>query len=65
MARLDTDLQPDTDYCVKATAIDAAGLEFRTTLVEDACRGVGLPANDIAGAIAAMRAAGVLIEAAR
>jgi nicotinamidase/pyrazinamidase len=52
-----------TDYCVKATAIDAAGLGFRTTLVEDACRGVGLQAGDIPGAIAAMRAAGVTIEA--
>ena len=35
-----------TDYCVKATAIDAAGLGFRTTLVEDACRGVGLQPDD-------------------
>ncbi len=54
-----------TDYCVKATAIDAAGLGFRTTLVEDACRGVGLQPGDIPTAIAAMRAAGVAIEAAR
>ncbi len=48
-----------TDYCVKATAIDAAQLGFRTTLIEDACRGVGLQARDIPGAIAAMREAGV------
>jgi nicotinamidase/pyrazinamidase len=51
-----------TDYCVKATAIDAVGLGFRTTVVEDACRGVGLAANDIPDALAAMRAAGVAIS---
>ncbi|MBA3938201.1 MAG: bifunctional nicotinamidase/pyrazinamidase [Planctomycetes bacterium] len=50
-----------TDYCVKATAIDAAELGFHTTLVEDACRGVGLALGDIAVALAAMRAAGVEI----
>lgn len=50
-----------TDYCVKATAIDAAQLGFQTTLVEDACRGVGLGATDVADAIAAMRDAGVRI----
>jgi nicotinamidase/pyrazinamidase len=53
-----------TDYCVKATAIDAAGLGFRTTLVEDACRGVGLQPNDIPTALTAMRQAGVVITAA-
>ena len=31
-----------TDYCVKATALDAVGLGFKTYLVEDACRGVEL-----------------------
>jgi len=51
-----------TDYCVKATAIDAAQLGFRTTLARDACRGVGLAPNDIPDAIAAMRAAGVEIR---
>lgn len=51
-----------TDYCVKATAIDAAGLGFRTVLVEDACRGVGMTATDIPNALAAMRAAGVVIQ---
>jgi nicotinamidase/pyrazinamidase len=53
-----------TDYCVKATAIDAAGLGFRTTLVEDACRGVGLQPNDIPAALTAMRQAGVVITTA-
>ena len=50
-----------TDYCVKATAIDAAQLGFATTVVLDACRGVGLGPEDIANAIAAMRAAGVAV----
>lgn len=50
-----------TDYCVKATAIDAAGLGFRTTLIEDACRGVGLQPQDVAAALTAMRQAGVTI----
>jgi nicotinamidase/pyrazinamidase len=50
-----------TDYCVKATAIDAAGLGFRTVLVEDGCRGVGLGPEDVPQALAAMREAGVII----
>lgn len=51
-----------TDYCVKATAIDAAQLGFRTVLVEDACRGVGMKATDVPDALTAMRAAGVVIQ---
>ena len=51
-----------TDYCVKATAIDAAQLGFRTTLVEDACRGVGLQPGEIPAAIVAIREAGVVIK---
>ena len=50
-----------TDYCVKATAIDARELGFAVTLVEDGCRGVELAPGDTAKAIAAMRAAGVTI----
>lgn len=51
-----------TDYCVKATAIDAVALGFRTVLIEDACRGVGLNPGDIPAAINAMRDAGVHIS---
>ncbi|MCK6488073.1 MAG: bifunctional nicotinamidase/pyrazinamidase [Planctomycetes bacterium] len=51
-----------TDYCVKATAIDAVGLGFRTTVAEDACRGVGLSCDDIPAALAEMRKAGVAIS---
>jgi nicotinamidase/pyrazinamidase len=50
-----------TDYCVKATALDARGLGFNTHLVVDGCRGVELTAGDVARAIAEMRAAGVEI----
>ena len=34
-----------TDYCVRATALDACRLGFRTWLIEDACRGVELQAG--------------------
>jgi len=53
-----------TDYCVKATALDARALGFDVTLVEEGCRGVGLGATDVADALAAMRAAGVRILSA-
>ncbi len=49
------------DYCVKATAIDAAQLGFHTALVEDACRGVGMRPQDVPDAIVAMRAVGVRV----
>jgi nicotinamidase/pyrazinamidase len=48
-----------TDYCVKATALDAARLGFRTTVIEDGCRGVELAPGDIDAAKAELRAAGV------
>ena len=48
-----------TDYCVKYTALDAVKLGFRTTLVDDGCRGVELHPGDCAKAIDEMRAAGV------
>ena len=50
-----------TDYCVKATALDAVALGFKTHLVEDACRGVNLRPGDVARALETMRAAGVEI----
>ena len=45
-----------TDYCVKATALDAVQLGFQTHVIEDACRGVNLQPEDVACAIEAMRA---------
>lgn len=50
-----------TDYCVKATALDAVELGFRTYLVEDACRGVELEPGDIERAVRQMRDRGVVI----
>src|ERR1700739_4617878 len=47
-----------TDYCVKATALDARGLGFKVTVVLDACRAVNLSPDDSAKAIAVLRAAG-------
>ena len=50
-----------TDYCVKATALDAIQLGFTTHLIVDGCRGVNLRPGDIDRAIDEMRAAGVRI----
>lgn len=50
-----------TDYCVRATALDARSLAFDVTLVADACRGVELAPGDCARAIEEMRAAGLRI----
>ena len=48
-----------TDYCVKATAIDATRLGFETRLLADAVRAVDLSPGDGERAIDEMRAAGV------
>ena len=48
-----------TDYCVKATALDARALGLRTHLLLSGCRGVELRPGDVAGAVAEMTAAGV------
>lgn len=50
-----------TDYCVKATALDAQRLGFRTWVVEDGCRAVNLQPQDEALAKQALRAAGVTL----
>jgi nicotinamidase/pyrazinamidase len=50
-----------TDYCVKATAIDAAALGFETSLLSNAVRAVDLNPGDGDRAIAAMRDAGVAV----
>jgi nicotinamidase/pyrazinamidase len=48
-----------TDYCVKATALDAARLGFETYLLPGAIRAVDLQPGDGDRAIGEMRAAGV------
>lgn len=50
-----------TDYCVRATALDAAALGFETHLVQDGCRGVELKPGDIARALGDARRAGVQV----
>jgi nicotinamidase/pyrazinamidase len=50
-----------TDYCVKATALDAASHGFKTYLIEDASRGVELHPGDVQRAIEEMRANGVAV----
>ena len=47
-----------TDYCVKATALDALELGFAACLVEDACRGVDLSPRDVERAIVQVTEAG-------
>lgn len=51
-----------TDYCVKATALDAAALGFDTVLLSDAVAAVDLAPGDGDRAIEEMHAAGVRIE---
>jgi nicotinamidase/pyrazinamidase len=48
-----------TDYCVKATALDATRLGFETAVLLDAIRPVELANGDGARAIEEMTAAGV------
>jgi nicotinamidase/pyrazinamidase len=50
-----------TDYCVKATALDARSLGFETSLVLAGCRGVDVNAGDSERAVEELRAAGVRI----
>ncbi len=50
-----------TDYCVKATVLDACELGFETWVIEDGCRGVERAAGDSERAFTAMRAAGATL----
>jgi len=51
-----------TDYCVRATVLDAVSLGFHSTLLTAGCRGVELKPGDCQRAIDEMRAAGVQIQ---
>jgi nicotinamidase/pyrazinamidase len=48
-----------TDYCVKATALDARRAGLDVVVIEDAIRGVEVHPGDCAAALAEMRAAGI------
>jgi nicotinamidase/pyrazinamidase len=50
-----------TDYCVKFSALDSINSGFRTSVIEDGCRGVDLKPGDSAAALAEMRKAGATI----
>lgn len=50
-----------TDYCVKATALDALALGFRVRLLVAACRAVDLRPGDGERALADVRAAGGIL----
>ncbi|HOY09579.1 MAG TPA: nicotinamidase [Candidatus Omnitrophota bacterium] len=50
-----------TDYCVRATCLDAARLGFQVFLLKDAIRGVNVNPEDSARAILQMENAGVKI----
>jgi nicotinamidase/pyrazinamidase len=50
-----------TDYCVKATVLDARDLGFNVTVHENACRAVNLSPDDGVKALAIMGEAGVRI----
>jgi nicotinamidase/pyrazinamidase len=54
-----------TDYCVKATALDAVRLGFTTTVLVDAVAAVDLAPGDGERALAEMRDAGVLLHSTR
>ena len=48
-----------TDYCVKASALDAAELGLATCLIVDGCRGVDLTPGEVERALDEIRSAGV------
>ncbi|MDR2924053.1 MAG: bifunctional nicotinamidase/pyrazinamidase [Treponema sp.] len=48
-----------TDYCVFFSAMDSKKLGFDTIIINDAVRGVGLPAGSVERAVEQMRASGI------
>ena len=54
-----------TDYCVKATALDAVRLRYRTTVLTDCIAAVDLADGDGARALDELAAAGVRIQSGR
>lgn len=48
-----------TDYCVKFSALDAVGLGWRTHVIREGCRGIGLEPGGVSRAWQEMAAAGV------
>jgi nicotinamidase/pyrazinamidase len=50
-----------TDYCVKATALDAQAAGFEVTVLADACRPVEIQPGDGQAALAELRRAGIRV----
>ena len=50
-----------TDYCVLYSALDAAALGYKTVVVSDAVRGVGIPAGSVERALESLKEAGVTL----
>jgi len=48
-----------TEYCVKASALDAVRSGFKTMVIKDAVRGINIHPGDIERAISEMKAAGI------
>lgn len=48
-----------TEYCVKYSALDAVNLGFKTSVIIDGCRGIGLQKDDIKNAILEMQDHGI------
>ena len=51
-----------TDYCVKATAVDAANAGYKVTVIEDLCRGVAPDTS--AKAVKEMQSKGITVKKA-
>jgi len=51
-----------TDYCVKATVLDAVKHKLKTTVLIDACRAINIKPEDGQNAIKEMGAAGAIIS---
>ncbi|HLE54944.1 MAG TPA: isochorismatase family protein [Thermoplasmata archaeon] len=54
-----------TDYCVRATSLDARRRDLRVRVLEDAIRGVDVKPGDSEGAVKEMRQAGVIFTETR
>jgi nicotinamidase/pyrazinamidase len=52
-----------TDYCVKATALDARKAGLEVIVLTDAVRGVEIRPGDCAKAVKEMRTAGIVLRA--
>ena len=51
-----------TDYCVKATALDARNLGFEVVVLLDACRGIDSPRGSVNQALDEMRQASIVLS---